>query len=980
MALDTIRIRGARTHNLKNIDLDLPRDRLIVITGLSGSGKSSLAFDTIYAEGQRRYVESLSAYARQFLSVMEKPDVDHIEGLSPAISIEQKSTSHNPRSTVGTITEIYDYLRLLFARVGTPRCPDHHFPLEAQTVSQMVDLMLAPALTGAGGEHRYMLLAPVVRDRKGEHVQIFDQLRAQGFVRVRVDGTLHEIDQVPALALRQKHSIDVVIDRFRPREDMKQRLAESVETALKLGDGLASVVDLDDASIAEVLFSSKFSCPICDYSLPELEPRLFSFNSPAGACPKCDGLGVTQFFDPARVVGHPELSLAAGAVRGWDRRNAYYFQLIASLARHYGFDVDTHWEDLSGDVRNAVLNGSGDDVVTFSYLTEAGGRTQRKHKFEGILPNLERRYRDTESQMVREELSKYISDRPCPECHGARLNRAARNVFVSERNLPDVVKLPVDETLAFFAGLKMPGWRGEIAGKIVKEIHDRLRFLVDVGLDYLTLDRKADSLSGGEAQRIRLASQIGAGLVGVMYVLDEPSIGLHQRDNERLLGTLTRLRDIGNTVIVVEHDEDAIRMADYIVDIGPGAGVHGGRIVAQGQLADILAASESLTGDYLSGKRRIEIPKLRHKPNDKLTLHLLGATGNNLKNVDLAIPAGLFTCITGVSGSGKSTLINDTLQTLASNELNGASHTVAPYREVIGMDLFDKVVDIDQSPIGRTPRSNPATYTGLFTPLRELFAQVPEARARGYSPGRFSFNVRGGRCEACQGDGLIKVEMHFLPDVYVPCDVCHGKRYNRETMEVHYKGFNISDVLNMTIEDALKLFEPVPSIARKLETLVDVGLSYIKLGQSATTLSGGEAQRVKLSKELSRRDTGRTLYLLDEPTTGLHFHDIEHLLMVLHRLRDDGNTIVVIEHNLDVIKTADWVIDLGPEGGHRGGQIIATGTPEEIAANPASHTGRFLAPHLLSSHLVSENENEQRKARPRHGEAHKPMRRRKTGK
>ena len=975
MALDTIRIRGARTHNLKNIDLDLPRDRLIVITGLSGSGKSSLAFDTIYAEGQRRYVESLSAYARQFLSVMEKPDVDHIEGLSPAISIEQKSTSHNPRSTVGTITEIYDYLRLLFARVGTPRCPDHHFPLEAQTVSQMVDMMLA-----LNPEHRYMLLAPVVRDRKGEHVQIFDQLRAQGFVRVRVDGTLHEIDQVPALALRQKHSIDVVIDRFRPRDDMKQRLAESVETALKLGDGLASVVDLDDASIAEVLFSSKFSCPVCDYSLPELEPRLFSFNSPAGACPKCDGLGVTQFFDPARVVGHPELSLAAGAVRGWDRRNAYYFQLIASLARHYGFDVDMHWEDLSGDVRNAVLNGSGDDVVAFSYLTEAGGRTQRKHKFEGILPNLERRYRDTESQMVREELSKYISDRPCPECHGARLNRAARNVFVSERNLPDVVKLPVDETLAFFAGLKMLGWRGEIAGKIVKEIHDRLRFLVDVGLDYLTLDRKADSLSGGEAQRIRLASQIGAGLVGVMYVLDEPSIGLHQRDNERLLGTLTRLRDIGNTVIVVEHDEDAIRMADYIVDIGPGAGVHGGRIVAQGQLADILAAPESLTGDYLSGKRRIEIPKLRHKPNDKLTLHLLGATGNNLKNVDLAIPAGLFTCITGVSGSGKSTLINDTLQTLASNELNGASHTVAAYREVIGMDLFDKVVDIDQSPIGRTPRSNPATYTGLFTPLRELFAQVPEARARGYSPGRFSFNVRGGRCEACQGDGLIKVEMHFLPDVYVPCDVCHGKRYNRETMEVHYKGFNISDVLNMTIEDALKLFEPVPSIARKLETLVDVGLSYIKLGQSATTLSGGEAQRVKLSKELSRRDTGRTLYLLDEPTTGLHFHDIEHLLMVLHRLRDDGNTIVVIEHNLDVIKTADWVIDLGPEGGHRGGQIIATGTPEEIAANPASHTGRFLAPHLLSSRLVSENENEQRKARPRHGEAHKPMRRRKTGK
>jgi len=974
MALDTIRIRGARTHNLKNIDLDLPRDRLIVITGLSGSGKSSLAFDTIYAEGQRRYVESLSAYARQFLSVMEKPDVDHIEGLSPAIAIEQKSTSHNPRSTIGTITEIYDYLRLLFARVGTPRCPDHHFPLEAQTVSQMVDMMLA-----LNDAHRYMLLAPVVRDRKGEHVQIFDQLRAQGFVRVRVDGALYEIDQVPALALRQKHSIDAVIDRFRPREDMKQRRAESVETALKLGDGLASVVDLDDASVAEVLFSSKFSCPVCDYSLPELEPRLFSFNSPAGACPGCDGLGVTQFFDPARVVGHPELSLAAGAVRGWDRRNAYYFQLIASLARHYGFDVDTHWEDLTDDVRNAVLYGSGNDVVAFSYLTEAGGRTQRKHKFEGILPNLERRYRETESQMVREELAKYISDRPCPECNGARLNRAARNVFVTDRNLSDVVKLPVDETLAFFTDLKVPGWRGEIATKIVKEIRDRLRFLVDVGLDYLTLDRKADSLSGGEAQRIRLASQIGAGLVGVMYVLDEPSIGLHQRDNARLLGTLTRLRDLGNTVIVVEHDEDAIRMADYIVDIGPGAGVHGGRIVAQGQLADVLAAPDSLTGDYLSGKRRIDIPKLRNKPNPKLTLHLLGATGNNLRNVDLAIPAGLFICITGVSGSGKSTLINDTLQALASNELNGASHPVAPYREVIGMDLFDKVVDIDQSPIGRTPRSNPATYTGLFTPLRELFAQVPEARARGYSPGRFSFNVRGGRCEACQGDGLIKVEMHFLPDVYVPCDVCKGKRYNRETLEVHYKGFNISNVLDMTIEDALKLFEPVPSIARKLETLVDVGLSYVKLGQSATTLSGGEAQRVKLSKELSRRDTGRTLYLLDEPTTGLHFHDIEHLLSVLHRLRDDGNTIVVIEHNLDVIKTADWVIDLGPEGGHRGGLIIATGTPEDIAANPASYTGRFLAPHLLSSRLVSANENEQRVARPRHGEAHKPMRRRKTG-
>ncbi len=939
--MDTIRIRGARTHNLKNIDLDLPRDKLIVITGLSGSGKSSLAFDTIYAEGQRRYVESLSAYARQFLSVMEKPDVDTIEGLSPAISIEQKSTSHNPRSTVGTITEVYDYLRLLFARVGTPRCPDHHYPLEAQTVGQMVDQVLAlPA------DHRYMLLAPVIRDRKGEHAQVFDQLRAQGFVRVRVNGALYELDAVPALALRQKHTIEAVIDRFKPREDIKQRLAESFETALKLGDGLAHVQDLDDASVAPLLFSSKFSCPACDYALPELEPRLFSFNSPMGACPACDGLGITQFFDPSRVVVHPELSLAAGAVRGWDRRNAYYFQLIASLAKHYGFDPDTHWQDLTETVRQAVLYGSGEEVITFTYLTESGGRTQRKHKFEGIVPNLERRYRETESQVVKEELSKFISNRACPDCGGARLNRSARNVFVAERNLSQLTLLPVDEALAFFSALTLPGWRGEIAAKIVKEIRDRLRFLVDVGLDYLTLERKADSLSGGEAQRIRLASQIGAGLVGVMYVLDEPSIGLHQRDNERLLGTLTRLRDMGNTVIVVEHDEDAIRLADHIVDIGPGAGVHGGEVVAQGSYEDVLKAPRSITGAFLSGRRGIEIPKKRHKPNPKMQLRLLGASGNNLKNVDLTIPASLLTCITGVSGSGKSTLINDTLYHLAANELNGASHTVAPHREVVGMELFDKVVDIDQSPIGRTPRSNPATYTGLFTPLRELFAQVPEARARGYSPGRFSFNVRGGRCEACQGDGLIKVEMHFLPDVYVPCDVCHGKRYNRETLEIRYKGYTIHDVLDMTVEDALKLFEPVPTLARKLETLLDVGLSYIKLGQSATTLSGGEAQRVKLSKELSRRDTGRTLYILDEPTTGLHFHDIEHLLAVLHKLRDDGNTIVVIEHNLDVIKTADWVIDLGPEGGHRGGQILAEGTPEHLATVAESHTGRFLAKML----------------------------------
>ncbi len=944
MAMDSIKIRGARTHNLKNIDLDLPRDKLIVITGLSGSGKSSLAFDTIYAEGQRRYVESLSSYARQFLSVMEKPDVDHIEGLSPAISIEQKSTSHNPRSTVGTITEIYDYLRLLYARVGTPRCPDHGFPLEAQTVSQMVDQVLA-----LDGEQRWMLLAPVVRERKGEHVQVFDQLRAQGFVRVRVNGELHEIDAVPALALRQKHTIEAVIDRFRPREDMKQRLAESFETALKLGDGMASVVSLDKPDAEPLLFSSKYSCPVCEYALPELEPRLFSFNAPVGACPGCDGLGMAQFFDPARVVVHPELSLAAGAVRGWDRRNAYYFQLIASLARHFRFDVDAPWQSLPENVQQAVLYGSGEETITFTYLTEAGGRTQRKHRFEGIVPNLERRYRETESAAVREELSKYISNRPCPECNGARLNRAARNVFVANRSLPDIVVLPVDEALVFFHQLSLPGWRGEIATKIVKEIAERLGFLVDVGLDYLTLERKADTLSGGEAQRIRLASQIGAGLVGVMYVLDEPSIGLHQRDNERLLGTLVRLRDLGNTVIVVEHDEDAIRAADYILDIGPGAGVHGGEIVGQGSYDDILAAPRSLTGQYLSGKRRIEVPKHRHQPNPKMTLRLRGASGNNLKNVDLDIASGLFTCVTGVSGSGKSTLINDTLFALAANEINGASHTAAPYREVEGLDLFDKVVDIDQSPIGRTPRSNPATYTGLFTPLRELYAQVPEARARGYSAGRFSFNVRGGRCEACQGDGLIKVEMHFLPDVYVPCDVCHGKRYNRETLEILYKGYNINDVLEMTVEDALTLFQPVPTIARKLETLMDVGLSYIKLGQSATTLSGGEAQRVKLSKELSRRDTGRTLYILDEPTTGLHFHDIEHLLAVLHKLRDDGNTIVVIEHNLDVIKTADQIVDLGPEGGHRGGDIIATGTPEEIAANPASHTGRFLAPLLPAS-------------------------------
>ncbi|NCT67026.1 MAG: excinuclease ABC subunit UvrA [Rhodanobacteraceae bacterium] len=942
--MDTIRIRGARTHNLKNIDLDLPRDKLIVITGLSGSGKSSLAFDTIYAEGQRRYVESLSAYARQFLSVMEKPDVDHIEGLSPAISIEQKSTSHNPRSTVGTITEVYDYLRLLFARVGTPRCPDHGIPLEAQTVSQMVDATLA-----LDPEKRYALLAPVVRERKGEHVQVFEQLRAQGFVRVRVDGVMHELDAVPPLALRQKHTIEVVIDRFRPKPDIKQRLAESFETSLRLGEGIALLVDLDDAKAAEVTFSSRFSCPVCDYSLPELEPRLFSFNSPIGACPECDGLGVTQFFDPARVVVNPQLSLAAGAVRGWDRRNPYYFQLIQSLAKHYKFDVDTPWHDLPEAIRHHVLYGSGDEQISFRYVTGGAGGVTRKHRFEGIVPNLERRYKETESPAVREELAKFISDRDCPDCHGQRLNRSARNVFVGDANLPHLTALPIGQGLAFFKDLTLAGWRGEIAAKIVKEIRERLHFLVDVGLDYLTLDRQADSLSGGEAQRIRLASQIGAGLVGVMYVLDEPSIGLHQRDNERLLGTLNRLRDLGNTVIVVEHDEDAIRLADHIVDIGPGAGVHGGEVVAEGDLKAILAAPRSLTGQYLSGQRRIEAPKQRRTPDPERMLRVLGASGNNLKDVDLEIPAGLFTCITGVSGSGKSTLINDTLHKYTAAELNGANEKPAPFREIQGLELFDKVVDIDQSPIGRTPRSNPATYTGLFTPLRELFAQVPEARSRGYGPGRFSFNVKGGRCEACEGDGLIKVEMHFLPDVYVPCDVCHGKRYNRETLEVTYKGHTIADVLEMTVEDAFKLFEPVPVLARKLETLMHVGLSYIKLGQSATTLSGGEAQRVKLSRELSKRDTGRTLYILDEPTTGLHFHDIEQLLKVLQRLADDGNTVVVIEHNLDVIKTADWVVDLGPEGGERGGTILATGTPEQIAQVPASYTGQFLARALTSA-------------------------------
>ncbi|HET8764994.1 MAG TPA: excinuclease ABC subunit UvrA [Rhodanobacter sp.] len=943
--MDSIRIRGARTHNLKNIDVDLPRNQLIVITGLSGSGKSSLAFDTIYAEGQRRYVESLSAYARQFLSMMEKPDIDSIEGLSPAISIEQKSTSHNPRSTVGTITEIYDYLRLLYARVGTPRCPDHGIPLEAQTVSQMVDATLAQ-----DAAKRYMLLAPVIRERKGEHVQVFEQLRAQGFVRARVDGVVYELDAVPPLGLRIKHTIEAVIDRFRPREDIKQRLAESFETALRLGDGLAIVADLDDPEAREQLYSSRYACPVCDYSLPELEPRLFSFNSPIGACPTCDGLGVTQVFDPARVVAHPELALSAGAVRGWDRRNPHYFQLILSLAAHYGFDVDTPWRDLPKATREAILYGSGKDKIAFRYLTERGGKVTREHAFEGVLPNLERCYKETESPAVRDELAKYISDTPCRECGGQRLNRAARNVFVADTALPVLTNRSINDALAFFGTLQLTGWRGEIAAKIVKEIRERLTFLRDVGLDYLTLDRQADSLSGGEAQRIRLASQIGAGLVGVMYVLDEPSIGLHQRDNERLLGTLTRLRDLGNTVIVVEHDEDAIRTADYVLDIGPGAGTHGGEVVAQGAVKDLVAVPRSITGQFLSGERVIEVPKRRREPAADAWLRIRGAHGNNLKHVDLAVPAGLFTCITGVSGSGKSTLINDTLYQLAAQELNGASGQPAPFESVDGMQLFDKVVAIDQSPIGRTPRSNPATYTGLFTPLRELFAQVPEARARGYEAGRFSFNVRGGRCEACEGDGLIKVEMHFLPDVYVPCDACHGKRYNRETLEVLYKGHTIADVLDMTVEEALALFENVPTIARKLDTLRAVGLDYIKLGQSATTLSGGEAQRVKLSKELSRRDTGHTLYILDEPTTGLHFHDIDQLLDVLHQLVDQGNTVVVIEHNLDVIKTADWIVDLGPEGGDGGGRIIAQGTPETVAATPGSYTGQFLAPLLVKAH------------------------------
>jgi excinuclease ABC subunit A len=941
--MQNIRIRGARTHNLKNVDLDLPRDRLIVFTGLSGSGKSSLAFDTIYAEGQRRYVESLSTYARQFLSMMEKPDVDTIEGLSPAISIEQKSTSHNPRSTVGTVTEVYDYLRLLYARAGTPRCPDHHIDLAAQTVSQMVDAVVAhPEGTAM------MLLAPAISERKGEHAELMEELQAGGFVRARIDGKVVELDQAPKLDVRRKHTVEAIVDRFRVRPDLTQRLAESFETALRLGAGVARVAFMDDPERTELVFSNKFACPICNYSLTELEPRLFSFNSPIGACPTCDGLGTQDFFDPGKIVANPHLSLAGGAVRGWDRRNAYYFQVIQSLARHAKFDIEAPYESLPRKIKDLVLFGSDDEQIEFKYLDGKGGTVKRRHAFEGIVKNLERRYRETESATVREELAKYRATRPCPDCGGTRLNRAARNVFVENRSLAEVSALSVAQALDVFHALKLPGWRGEVAVKIVKEIGDRLGFLANVGLGYLTLDRSAETLSGGEAQRIRLASQIGSGLVGVMYILDEPSIGLHQRDNQRLLDTLVNLRNLGNTVIVVEHDEDAIRQADYVVDLGPGAGVHGGRIVAQGTAAEVADNPESITGNFLSGRRRIEIPATRRRPDPKRMLRVLGATANNLKNVTAEFPLGLLTCVTGVSGSGKSTLVNDTLFRAVATQLNRASPGSAHFDRIEGLEHIDRVIEIDQSPIGRTPRSNPATYTGLFAPIREIFASVPEARARGYESGRFSFNVKGGRCEACQGDGVIKVEMHFLADVYVPCDVCRGLRYNRETLEIRFKGRNIQEVLDMTVEDALPFFAAVPTVQPKLQTLLDVGLSYVRLGQSATTLSGGEAQRVKLAKELSKRATGRTLYILDEPTTGLHFADIEQLLEVLHRLRDEGNTVIVIEHNLDVIKTADWVVDLGPEGGDGGGRIIATGTPEEIAGSASSYTGQYLKASLAA--------------------------------
>ncbi len=946
--MDTIHVRGARTHNLKNIDLDIPRDKLVVITGLSGSGKSSLAFDTLYAEGQRRYVESLSTYARQFLSMMEKPDVDHVEGLSPAISIEQKSTSHNPRSTVGTITEIYDYLRLLFARAGEPRCPDHGQPLRAQTVSQMVDQVLSMS-EGT----KLMLLAPVVKDRKGEHLHLFDSLRRQGFIRARIDGLVCDLDEAPGLNKKQKHTIEVVVDRFKVNPGISLRLAESFETALGLAEGLATISYMDGDQPDQVL-SAKFACTVCNYSLNELEPRLFSFNNPAGACNTCDGLGVHQYFDIDQIVQHPSASISEGAIRGWDRRTLFYFNMLSSLADHYNFDINQPWEQLPEAYRQKVLFGSDDEEISFNYVNDRGTVLRRKHKFEGVIHNMERRYRETESQSVREELNKYMTSSSCPECGGTRLCRSARNVFVDNRRLEDIVGLPVGECSAYFDALDLPGREGAIAEKIVKEIRQRFTFLVDVGLNYLSLNRSADSLSGGEAQRIRLASQIGAGLVGVMYILDEPSIGLHQRDNERLLKTLVRLRDIGNTVIVVEHDADAISAADHIIDIGPGAGVHGGEIIAEGTAAEIAANRNSITGQFLSGERSIQIPSTRHRAKGQY-LSIEGATGNNLQSVDLKLPIGLFTCITGVSGSGKSTLINETLYPAAATALNNAT-TLKPaaHQQILGLDQLDKCIDINQSPIGRTPRSNPATYTGIFTPVRELYAGTQEARSRGYSPGRFSFNVKGGRCEACQGDGMTKVEMHFLPDIYVACDVCAGKRYNRETLDVRYKGKNVHQVLDMTIEDAREFFDAIPNIAKKLQTLIDVGLSYIKLGQSATTLSGGEAQRVKLSKELSKRGTGKTLYILDEPTTGLHFHDIEQLLGVLHRLRDQGNTVVVIEHNLDVVKTADWVVDLGPEGGSGGGQIIAEGTPEDLISIAASHTGRFLTPILKAPKTFSE--------------------------
>ncbi|CAM2752196.1 excinuclease ABC subunit UvrA [Vibrio ordalii] len=939
--MDKIEVRGARTHNLKNINLTIPRDKLTVITGLSGSGKSSLAFDTLYAEGQRRYVESLSAYARQFLSLMEKPDVDHIEGLSPAISIEQKSTSHNPRSTVGTITEVYDYLRLLYARVGEPRCPEHKVPLRAQTISQMVDKVLELA-EGS----KLMLLAPIVKERKGEHVKTLENLAAQGFIRARIDGETCDLTDPPTLELHKKHTIEVVVDRFKVRPDLQQRLAESFETALELSGGIAVVTDMDGEG-EQIVFSANFACPHCGYSMQELEPRLFSFNNPAGACHTCDGLGVQQYFDPERVIQDSQLSLAQGAIRGWDQKNYYYFQMLTSLAAHYDFDLHTPFNKLPKKVQEIILKGSGKTEIEFNYINDRGDIRVKRHPFEGILNTLERRYRDTESNSVREDLVKYISTKPCTCCNGTRLRIEARNVFINDTALPEVVELSIADALQFFQSLDLEGQRAQIAEKVMKEINDRLHFLVNVGLNYLNLSRSAETLSGGEAQRIRLASQIGAGLVGVMYVLDEPSIGLHQRDNERLLKTLTHLRDLGNTVLVVEHDEDAIRMADHVIDIGPGAGVHGGQVVAEGNVNDIISNPNSLTGQYLSGAKKIAIPTVRTPRDPKKTVELIGASGNNLKTVDLSIPVGLFSCVTGVSGSGKSTLINDTFFKIAHTALNGATTaTPAPYQKIKGLEHFDKVIDIDQSPIGRTPRSNPATYTGIFTPIRELFSGTQESRSRGYKPGRFSFNVRGGRCEACQGDGVIKVEMHFLPDVYVPCDVCKGKRYNRETLEVRYKGKAIDEVLEMTVEDAYAFFEPVPMIARKLKTLIDVGLSYIRLGQAATTLSGGEAQRVKLARELSKRDTGKTLYILDEPTTGLHFHDIQQLLTVLHRLRDHGNTVVVIEHNLDVIKTADWVIDLGPEGGQGGGEIIAQGTPEDVAQIEGSHTARFLKPML----------------------------------